>query len=260
MRNISAFETPTLSSVDNALRLLKYMGERRVLRITEASAELGVGSSTAHRLLSSLKNHGFVVQDKPNGPYRPGPSLTEVAVSAIGGFDIRRASRAVLEDLRDEMRETVSLLMLEARDVRFVDCFESPRSVRVGSRTGLVLPAHCTAGGKAILAALAPAEFDRRYAEHELEVRTTSSIKNQQDLIDEIEIVRERGYAVNFGEGEDGISAVSVAIQDLTGAPLFSIAVAVPSSRLTSLDDAASLVPQLEKARSAITDLITEAA
>ena len=260
MRTILAYETPTLSSVDNALRLLKHLGEHRVLRITEASAELGVGRSTAHRLLSSLKSHGFVVQDKPNGPYRPGPALTEIAVSAIGGFDIRRASRAVLEDLRDEMRETVSLLMLEARDVRFVDCFESPRSVRVGSRTGLVLPAHCTAGGKAILAALAPAEFERRYAEHELEVRTSSSIKNQQDLIDEIEVVRECGYAVNFGEGEDGIGAVAIAIQDLIGAPLFSIAVAVPSSRLTSLDDAAALVPQLEKARSAIAGLLTPAA
>ena len=232
------------------------MGEHRVLRVVEASEELGVGQSTAHRLLTSLRAQGFVAQDKPNGPYRRGPTLTEVGIAAIGGVDIRRAARPVLEELRERIRETVSLFVLESRNVRFIDCVESPRSVRVCSRTGMVLPAHCTAGGKAILAALPASEFERRYGNHDLEVRTMSSIHDQQELIDDLAVISERGYALNFEEGEPGIGAIGVVIQDQTGAPLGSIAVAVPSTRLQTVEDAQALVPELDRARKAMTELL----
>jgi len=96
--------------------------------------------------------------------YRPGPALSEIGLAAIGRIDIRRLAQPVLEELRDMTQETSSLVLLEGRTVRFIDCVESPRSVRVGSRTGLVLPAHCTASGKAILATLPPADLKRRYA------------------------------------------------------------------------------------------------
>jgi DNA-binding IclR family transcriptional regulator len=83
------------SSVDNALRLLEYIGERQVLRVADAADLLGVARSTAHRLLTALRRRGFVLQDKPNGAYRPGPILTEIGLAAIGRIDIRRAARPV---------------------------------------------------------------------------------------------------------------------------------------------------------------------
>jgi DNA-binding IclR family transcriptional regulator len=243
-----------LSSVDNALRLLVLLGERRVLRVADAAEGLGVARSTAHRLLSSLREHGFALQDRANGAYRPGPVLTEVGLAAVGGIDIRRVARPVLEELRDQTGETVSLSLLEGRNVRFVDCVEGTRSVRVGDRTGLALPAHCTAGGKVLLAALSPAELARRYAQHELTVRTESSVGSWDELRRELEATRRDNYAINREEGERGICAIATAVRDPAGAPLAALAVVVPAGRLDG-DLARELLPSVLAAGARLRDL-----
>lgn len=236
-----------ISSVDNALRLLGLLGERRALRVAEAAALLGVAPSTAHRLLTALRAHGFSIQDKANGAYRPGPVLTEIGLAAIGRLDIRRVARPTLELLRDRTKETISLSLLEGRDVRFVDCVEGTRSVRVGSRTGLVLPASCTAGGKVLLAALSPAELARRYADRQLPVRTASSVGSWSALEAELDAIRRDGHALNLEEGEYGISAVAVAVRDVAGAPVAAIAVVVPAARLDT-EGATELAPMVTEA------------
>jgi DNA-binding IclR family transcriptional regulator len=235
------------SSVDNALRLLELIGEHQIIRVSEAAELLGVARSTAHRLLGALRRRGFVLQDKPNGVYRPGPVLNEIGLAAIGRIDIRLVARPVLEELSEQTQETVSLSLLEGRNVRFVDGVESPRSVRVGNRTGLVLPAHCTAAGKAILAALPRIELSRRYQDRELIARTPSSIATWELLEDELEQVRRCGYALNAEEGEEGICAVAAAVRDLTDAPLASLAVVLPATRMAQAD-AETFVPMLMKA------------
>src|SRR3954451_16784447 len=161
-------EGPATTSVDNALWLLQLIGERRAVRVAEAADLLGVARSTAHRLLTALRRRGFVMQDRPNGAYRPGPALYEIGLAAVSRIDIRRVARPVLEDVREQTQETVSLAVLEGTSIRFIDCAESPRSVRVGNRTGVVRPAHASAVGKAIMAGLSEEELDRRYPNGQL--------------------------------------------------------------------------------------------
>lgn len=247
-----ANEATGLASVDNALRLLEMLGEHQILRVSEAAGELGVARSTAHRLLSALRVRGFAIQDRPNGAYRAGPALNEIGIAAISRIDVRRIAAPVLEDLRDTTRETVSLVLLEGNAVRFHDCVESPQSVRVGDRTGMVLPAHCTAAGKAILAGLPPADLERRYPGRVLSGNTPSSVTSWPELITELEATRERGYALNFEEGETGISAVSVALPDLVGSPRAAIAVVVPAGRMPDPARAEAFVPHLGAARDSI--------
>jgi DNA-binding IclR family transcriptional regulator len=249
-------DSPVASSVDNALRLLELMGEQQVVRVSEAAERLGVARSTAHRLLSALRRRGFVLQDKPNGVYRPGPVLNEIGLAAIGRIDIRLVARPILEELSEQTRETISLTLLEGRNVRFIDCVESPRTVRVGDRTGVVLPAHCTAAGKAILAALPRVELARRYHDHELDTRTSTSIATWEQLTTELEAVRLCGYAMNDEEGEEGICAVAVAVRDLTNAPLASLAVVLPAGRMTQADPHKDFVPLLSCAVESVQELL----
>ncbi|MCI2415985.1 IclR family transcriptional regulator [Saccharopolyspora sp. K220] len=254
MPNVPA-KSGGLSSVDNALHLLALLGDRRALRVAEAAEVLGVARSTAHRLLSALRAHGFAMQDKANGAYRPGPVLNEIGLAAIGRIDIRRVAQPVLQELRDETQETVSLSLLEGRDIRFIDCVEGTRSVRVGGRTGIVLPANCTAGGKALLAALSQPELARRYADQDLAVRTESSVGSWAELEKELDAIRQDGYAINLEEGEQGISAVATAVRDLTGAPLAAIAVVVPASRMDAAA-ARELAPRVMATAGAIQELL----
>lgn len=245
-----------LRSVDNALRLLRLVGERKVLRVADAADALGVARSTAHRLLNALRHRGFVVQDKPNGGYRPGPALHEIGLAAIGRIDIRRVAHPVLEDLARATQETASLALLEHRSVRFVDCVESPQAVRVGDRTGVLLPAHCTAAGKAVLAGMPLADLDRQYPDGRLEARTPSSVTTWEELLAELDVIRDTGYATNFEEGESGISAVAAAIPDVYGTPLAAVAVVVPSGRLRDAAGASAFAPLLQEARDRITSLL----
>ncbi|MGH8867773.1 MAG: IclR family transcriptional regulator [Actinomycetes bacterium] len=242
--------------MDNALRLLRLVGERRILRVAEAADALDVARSTAHRLLTALRERDFVMQDRPNGAYRPGPALHEVGLAAIGRIDIRRSARPVLQDLAEATQETVSLMLLEHRSVRFIDCVESPRPVRVADRTGLVMPAHCTAGGKAILAGMPAQELRRHYPDGQLEARTPASVTSWDGLVAELETIRETGYAINLEEGETGVSAVATAIPDLYGTPLAAVAVVVPSSRMPDAGVAHALAPLLDAARDRITTLL----
>jgi DNA-binding IclR family transcriptional regulator len=225
-----------VTSVDNALRLLQLVAERQALRVAEAAELLGVARSTAHRLLNALRRRGFVMQDRPNGAYRPGPALNEIGLAAINRIDIRRVARPVLEELRDQTQETASLAVLEGATIRFVDCAESPRSVRVGNRTGVVRHAHASAVGKAILAELPPAELERRYPTGELAPSTAASLTDRAALLEQLAGIRAQGYALNWEESADGVSAVAVALRDTAGTPIAAIAVAAPSSRTGSIE------------------------
>ena len=220
-----------LTSVDNALWLLQLIAERQALRVAEAADLLGVARSTAHRLLSALRRRDFVMQDRPNGDYRPGPALNAIGLAAISRIDIRRLARPVLEELQEETRETASLAVLEGTTTRFVDCVESMRSVRVGNRTGVVRPAHASAVGKALLAELSPSELERRYPEPELPAGTASALTDRAALQRELDEVRVRGYALNLEESVEGVSAVAVALRDTAGSPVAALGIAAPSSR-----------------------------
>jgi DNA-binding IclR family transcriptional regulator len=237
-----------LTSVDNALWLLQLVAERQALRVSEAADLLGVARSTAHRLLSALRRRDFLMQDKPNGAYRPGPALHAIGMAAISRLDIRRISQPVLEQLRDKTGETASLAVLEGTMIRFVECYEGLSTVRIGNRTGVVRHAHASAVGKAILAALPDSEIERRYPDEELPAPMPASITSRRELIGELTQVRRQGYALNWEESSDGVAAAAVVLRDAAGMAVGSISVSAPSMRLGSITGIRGLVPDLHDA------------
>jgi DNA-binding IclR family transcriptional regulator len=145
--------------VDNALRLLLLFAEKPRIRLTDASTYLGVATSTAHRLLAMLQYRGFVRQDAASRAYEPGGALTTIAAAVLRQVDVRARARPVLERLNAEFDETVHLGRLDGQMVTFLDSIESSRAVRVASRLGRSLPAHCTSTGKAMLSLLTTDEL-----------------------------------------------------------------------------------------------------
>jgi len=225
-----------ITSVDNALRLLALFREREKVRLSDAREHLGVAHSTAHRLLAMLAYHGFVQQDRDSRVYLAGPALVEIGLAAVRHMDIRRHARPVLEELAGRYGETAHLSVLEAGKVRYLDAVESSRALRVAARTGTALPANCTASGKAMLAALPAAELAALFPDGPgmpaLPALTRQSITGRGRLEDELAAVRERGFALNLEESEDGIASVAVAVLDGRRAPVAALSVSAPVSRL----------------------------
>jgi IclR family transcriptional regulator, acetate operon repressor len=222
-----------IASVDNALRLLTLFRERPLVRLSDASEHLGVAHSTAHRLLAMLAYHGFVRQERDSRAYVAGPALVEIGLAAIRQMDIRLHARPVLESLAAEFAETVHLAVLEGAAVRYLDAVESSRALRVAARTGSALPAHCTASGKAMLAALSDAEVRRLFAgDAALPTLTAASLADRASLEAELTLVRKRGYALNREESEDGVASVAVAVPGPRDAPVAALVVSAPVARL----------------------------
>lgn len=221
----------SLESVDNALRILQLLDARGQLRVYEAAEELGVARSTAHRLLATLRYRGFVTQDAQGHVYRPGHVLAQMGLHAFARRDIRQVARRHLEDLCTDLGETVHVMVLEGNGVRFVDGVEGSQPLRVGLRIGILLPAHATAGGKALLATL-PTEQIRDLYPRGASILTPKTVHSLQDIEAELEEVSRAGYATNFGESADGVAAVAVAVRDPLRRPVGSIAVAAPLERM----------------------------
>jgi DNA-binding IclR family transcriptional regulator len=217
-----------IGSVDNALRLLAMLRTRSSITVSEASEELAVARSTAHRLLGMLRHHGFVRQDPETRAYLPGRALLEIGLSVVERLDVRVAARPVLEALSRELRETVHLAVLDGGDCLFVDSVESTATIRVSSRIGAVMPAGCTAAGKAMLAALDPAEVRARLGGRRPRRMTERSLPTLAAVEEELTRVRARGYATNLGESEPGLCAVAAAIDGGRAA----ITVSVPGTTI----------------------------
>lgn len=221
-----------IESVDNALQVLMLFAERPALRVTDVSNYLGVASSTAHRLLAMLQFRGFTNQDSATRSYVPGPTLDALAFALLRRFDLRTVARPLLERLNQDLGETVHFGRLEGTQVRFIDSIESSRALRVASRLGRSMPAHCTSTGKALLAALPEEAVTDLYPEEVLPRLTACSIGTRSALQAALRDVRARGYAVSHEESEEGVSSVAMSLRSTRSSGL-AVNVSVPVSRMS---------------------------
>jgi len=240
-----------IESVDNALSLLLLLRERRALTVSEAGRELGVAASTAHRLLAMLQYRGFVAQDPATKAYSLGPVLAELGLAAVRGMDIRAEARPVMERLVAEVGETVHLGVLRGTEVLFLDSVESARALRVADRTGMTLPAHASAVGKALLSGLPTEQIAILYPEPDLPSYRPNTITRREDLERALATVRERGYATNADESEAGVSGVAAPIRDSAGRVRAALTVSAPASRLSE-DQVAAIAPATIRAANEI--------
>ncbi|HET7327111.1 MAG TPA: IclR family transcriptional regulator [Nocardioidaceae bacterium] len=217
--------------MDNALRLLLLFAEQPRIRLTDASTYLGVASSTAHRLLAMLQYRGFVRQDRESRAYEPGSALATIAFATIRQLDIRSRARPVLEALNAKVQETVHLGRLEATQAHFIDSIESPRAVRVVSRAGRAMPAHCTSNGKASLSLLSTQELHQLYPSDALETLTPRSLTSRTALEKDLKLVRRRGFATSNEESEEGVVSISMPVSSPSGVH-YALTVSLPVHRM----------------------------
>lgn len=210
------------------LRLLKLLRDNGSLRVAEAACALGVAPSTAHRLLATLRQHEFAVQDR-HRVYLPGPALSALQATAPRP-DLRAVIHRHLRELVQRCQETAHFMTLEGNGARFIDGVEGSRSLRCGTRIGLLMPAHMTSGGKALLAEL-PREELRRLYPRGLPPAGTAAITSMDALLRELAAIRCRGYATNREESERGIMAAGRCVRDHGGQAVGAVVVAVPTAR-----------------------------
>jgi len=213
--------------------LRSLQGHPHGLSLSEIAARVGLARSTVHRLVAALEDEGFVVPASPNGRVRLGPMLARLAAASRG--DLRDELHPALQRLSTEVEETVDLAVLEGANVRFLDQIPAPHRLRAVSGVGETFPAHCTANGKALLAALPRDQVDRLLPRR-LAAHTPRTIASRAALWAELDAVREAGVAYYREEHTLGVCAVGATVNDAVG-PVAAITVVAPADRFAANEE-----------------------
>ncbi|MEU0615198.1 IclR family transcriptional regulator [Streptomyces albogriseolus] len=218
-----------IASVDHALRAATILQMEGGATVSEIAERLGVARSTAHRLLAMLVYRDFAVQGEDR-TYRAGPVLELAAHSQSLVSRLRAAALPHLRRVVDLLDETANLIVRTGDTARFIAGVECGQALRVGSREGMVFPAHRTTAGLLLLADLTDEELDEVYAEERYRERPADR-PDLGRLREELRRLRRNGFAVNQERSERGLVAVGVPVRDRDGTALAGLSVSMPGVR-----------------------------
>lgn len=232
-----------VGSVQRAIDVLDALAEARTeLGTNEIARRTGVNVSTISRLLSTLTTAGLVQHIPSTGRYRLGIRILQLAGAAREGLDVQGMARPLLEELTVITGETATLSLPGTVDLLTVDFVASPQSVRSVAQVGRNSVAHATAAGKVLLA------WGGRLPDGELVRYTERTTVDRDALAQEIERVRERGWAQAVGEREEDLNGVAVPVLDGTGTLTAVLGVQGPAGRFTPRAMRAAIEPLTERA------------
>ena len=221
-------------TLSRGLRMLELLGTHpEGLALYELADRLDLPRSTAFNLARTLTDLDYLVFDANTNRYSLGLRMFEVGSAAIQRIDILSVIRRCMTEVYHQINETMHLGIRAEMDVLYIDKLESTRSIRMTSYVGCRQPMYATALGKAILAGMTDAQVSSLYRRCNFQPMTEHTISSRAELLQQLEIIRNRGYALERDESAQGVSCAAVAIEDQAGAPMYAISVSVPSFRVS---------------------------
>jgi len=209
-----------LARAAEILRLLKLAPGG--MTQAEMAASLGLARTTIHRILSALAAEGLVEPGGAGSRFRLGAEILRMAEAARSALVTE--IHPLLQALSRELDETVDLSVLERSQVTFIDQVVAAQRLRTVSVIGASFPLHCTANGKALLAAMSERDLERALPD-ELGAMTPNTITSLSALRQELDRIRAAGVAFDLEEHSLGIRAVGMA---LTNSPVGQAAISIP--------------------------------
>ncbi|GAA4839265.1 IclR family transcriptional regulator [Saccharopolyspora rosea] len=219
-----------VKSADRALVILELLSRGRH-RLSDIAETLRLPLSSAHGLLGTLVHRGFAEFDPASRTYGLGLKAWTVGQGYAGHRDLVGLASPLMDGLAQDTGETVQLSRLDGTENVSIAIAESPQSMKLVSAVGMRLPAHAVALGKALLAGLPPDELRRRYRGAELQRCTANTVRDPEELFTEVELTKQRGYAVDDEEYIIGCRCVAMPIRDHSGEVVAALSVAAPTPR-----------------------------
>jgi DNA-binding IclR family transcriptional regulator len=221
--------------LDRAINILEFIGQQSTgeAGLPELSAAMKLHKTTAHRIAHVLESRGLLRRGLDSNRYRLGLRLYDLGCQALDHVNIRDEARPLMARVAYEIGETVHLALLDRAEVLYIERVEAQRSLIMGSKLGARNPVYCTALGKAILAYSQDVEVGQILALCRMEAKAKNTITNILAFKRELEITRNRGYAIDNEEIEDGIRCIAAPILNANDRAVAAMSVSGPSSRIT---------------------------
>jgi IclR family pca regulon transcriptional regulator len=219
--------------------LLCFSRERSILGIADMSELLGLrGRSTMHRYAATLLALGYLEQDRARR-YLLAAKSADPALALLHSMPLRRAVREHARQLRDDVRCTVGVAILDEGAILYTERFPGHQrgqwAADGDAGVGARLPAPCTAAGKALLANLDLVQRERALKRLQLRRRGPAAITAKGALRSELQRVFDDGLAVSEDELAPGITAIAVPLRDERGETLAAIEITGPLGAFTGV-------------------------
>ena len=230
------------------LSLLTALGDHPDgVTVTDLARQVGLPVSTTHRLLSTETSLGFVAFDSERKTYRLGVRVFELANRVRGVTDLAGVAHPVMRRLSRRTGETVQLSVLSDGRALFVEKVGTEQAVGIRGAVGQSEPLYATSTGKTLLSQLPPDGRDEILDALEFTAWTPTTITTREDLVAELDRVREQDYAVADEEFDRGVRAIGVPVRDGRGRARAALCISAPVFRV-SLEDLVGWLPDLRAA------------
>ena len=234
-----------VQSLERALDILELLGRSESeLGVTEIAPAVGLANGTAHRLLATLIRRGYARQNPENRRYALG--IKAYTLSTAARAQLGPLARPFLTELMEVSGESSNLAALEKNSVVYLDQVSAPRMVRMFTEPGNRSPLHSTGTGKVLLAYQPEEIVDHVIEQSELQRFTAYTITDPRQLKSELALIREKGYALDSEEMEEGVRCLAGPVFAPDGKILAAMSVSGPASRLDE-NRVEELVPHLKR-------------
>jgi DNA-binding IclR family transcriptional regulator len=218
-----------IQSVDRAIRMLAALQGARRMSLSELSGRLELPPSTVHGIIRTLVDHGMVTQERGSGRYQLGPAVLRLGNVYLDTLELRSRAVTWSEELARRSGFAVRTGVLLGDDVVIIHHEPRPDGSRQMPEVGIVIPAHASALGKALLAFL-PDDAKRLLDGPALRSMTGETVTDPALLAAQLDQVGTSGIALESDEAVLGECGAAAAVFDATGLAVGAVGVVVPSN------------------------------
>lgn len=222
-----------VQSVDRAFDILEALKDGE-MGLVDLSKKVSLNKSTVHRLLNTLIYRGYVSQNPENNRYKLNLKFLELGTGVLNSLDIVSIAKPHISKLSEKTNEVVHLVLIEQDEIVYIDKIESNNTIRMHSYIGKRIPIYCTAVGKAYMAHLKNDEFIDLWniIKDKLIKLTENTITSKNNMLKELDTIRNNGFAVDNEENEEGVICVAAPIFNYNKNAKYAISISTPKLRI----------------------------
>lgn len=236
----------TITSLHKAIRVLKaFSNDEPSLSLTELSKKTGITISSLQRIVSTFVVEGFLHKNEQTKRYQLGHSLLYLGNLVKQESSLILVAEPILKRLNEETKESLSLNIIDGYERRCILNFDSSYPLSTKMLVGDTSPLYAGASSKTLLA------FMPNYEDYvnnvQLDKITEHTVKTKEQLLKQLEQIREQGYCISNGERVRGAWSISVPILNAAQESIASISIVIPVIRYTDYNET-ELIQKMQQA------------
>lgn len=237
-----------ISSISKVCLLLEMLSTRKSWELAELCKAVGLPKTTVHRMLLTLEDNGYVVQEKQRGEYCLSYKLFSIGSRVLHHSNLVDIAKPFCQELLEAVNESVNLGVIAGSEMLIVDKHISMQNLRHESFLGTTFPLFKSASGKIFLAFADDNELDKAFRK----IKESSSMMNPEKLMQEmgaeIEKIRITGLAYDYEEVYIGVRCIATPLFNFQNKLAATLSVSVPTVRLTNTSTVKNIEEQIIRA------------